>query len=83
MNEAPRVEFLSPKIKNVIQNDNIKKSAKIISEGQKQGTIKDGNPVALASAFWAAIMGVCQIAIQKQDFIYPNPEWIVDIIRRG
>lgn len=83
MNEAARSTNLSAELKNIIQNDNIEKSAEIISEGQKRGTIKEGNPKALATTFWAAIMGVCQIAIQNNNFIYPEPEWIVDIIKKN
>lgn len=57
-------------------------TAEIIKEGQKDKTIREGDPYALALAFWCAIDGIAQeIAIHPQ-VPCPESEWIVDIIRR-
>lgn len=83
MNDAARGNILSEDIKHSIQQDNIRKSAGLILEGQRRGTIREGDPVALASTFWAAIMGVCQLAVQNPEYTYPEPEWIVSILKKG
>lgn len=81
MNDASRGNILPVELRRSIQRDNIRKSAEVILEGQRCGTIREGDPEALASTFWAAIMGVCQLAVQNPDFTYPEPEWIVNIIK--
>lgn len=83
MNDATRGNILPDELKRSIQRDNICKSAELILEGQRRGTIREGDPEALASTFWAAVMGICQLAVQNPDFIYPEPEWIVSIIKKG
>jgi AcrR family transcriptional regulator len=54
----------------------------LMEEGQKQRTIREGDPVALTIAYWAAIQGVCETLALKPDVPCPKSEWIVDIIRR-
>ncbi|WP_319560750.1 TetR/AcrR family transcriptional regulator [Marispirochaeta sp.] len=54
----------------------------LMAEGQKKGTIREGNPTALTIAYWAAIQGVCEILALHPDTPCPKSEWIVDIIRR-
>ena len=54
---------------------------KKIKEGQRNGTIKKGAPLALALAFWKAVAGIAEhIALTPDDPI-PESEWIVDILR--
>jgi AcrR family transcriptional regulator len=62
--------------------DNITPSAKMIKKGQKNGSIKEGDPIALAVAFWGAVQGIAeQIALFSNNPI-PDSEWVVDILRR-
>lgn len=53
----------------------------LIRLGQQNGTIRSGNPFALAAAFWAAITGIAELYAGYPDLPMPNSEWIVDIIR--
>ena len=62
--------------------DNITPSAKKIRRGQKNGTIRQGDPVALAAAFWGAVQGIAELAALIPDIPLPDSEWIVDILRR-
>ena len=62
--------------------DNITPSAEKIRKGQKNGTIRKGNPVALAVAFWGAVQGIAELAALIPDIPIPDSEWIVDILRR-
>ncbi|MEA5003037.1 MAG: TetR/AcrR family transcriptional regulator [Christensenella sp.] len=56
-------------------------SVPMIAAGQKEGTIRDGDPLALSVAYWTAIQGVAQ-AVALYSMPCAHSEWIVDIIRR-
>ena len=62
--------------------DAISSSVKIIRRGQKKRTIREGNPRALASAFWGAVQGIAELAALNPETPIPDSEWIVDILRR-
>lgn len=54
----------------------------LIQKGQENGTIREGDPYALAIAYWCAIQGIAeQIAINPESPC-PESDWIIDIIRR-
>ena len=55
---------------------------KKIKQGQKNGTIKKGDPDALAIAFWKAVSGIAEHIALTPDSPVPDSEWIVDIIRK-
>jgi AcrR family transcriptional regulator len=55
---------------------------KKIKQGQKNGTIKKGDPLALAIAFWKAVSGIAEHIALTPDSPVPNSEWIVDIVRK-
>jgi AcrR family transcriptional regulator len=62
--------------------DNITPSAKKIKKGQQNGAIREGDPVALAVAFWGAVQGIAEMAALNPDTPIPESEWIVDILRK-
>ena len=64
------------------ERDALAQLALLIEKGQKNGTIRTGNPTALAWAYWAAIQGVCEELALNPGTPCPESEWIVDIIRR-
>ncbi len=53
----------------------------LIRLGQQNGTIRSGDPLALAAAFWAAISGIAELCASYPELPMPSSEWIVDIIR--
>lgn len=55
--------------------------APIIEQGQKEGTIRKGDPVSLSTAFWTALQGSIGAFALDPELSLPEPEWIVDIIR--
>jgi len=57
-------------------------SAKKIRQGQKNGTIRKGNPIALSIAFWGAVQGIAEQVALIPDTPIPDSEWIVDILVR-
>lgn len=62
--------------------DSITPSARKIRKGQKNDVFRDGDPAALAVAFWGAIQGVAELAALKPGIPLPDSEWIVDMIRK-
>ena len=57
-------------------------SVPLIKEGQADGTLREGDPLALAVAFWMSITGVAQMLAAFPDYPCPESDWLVDIIRR-
>jgi TetR/AcrR family transcriptional regulator len=57
-------------------------TAEIVRRGQREGTIREGDPVALSIAFWCAIQGVAEELALNPDMPCPDSAWIVDIVRK-
>ncbi len=66
----------------VSQVNSIASSVPLIEAGQMQGVIRDGNPHALATAFWCCIQGIAEELAVHPDTPCPEASWIVDIIRK-
>lgn len=56
-------------------------TAALIQKGQEDGTIREGDPQALAIAYWCAIQGIAEQMAQTPDAPCPESHWIVDILR--
>lgn len=83
MNQTMYNEAVSPAIQELMaQMDIIPSSIPLIEAGQKNKTIREGDPHALALAYWAAIQGIAEEVALQPDSPCPAPDWIVDIIRR-
>jgi AcrR family transcriptional regulator len=82
MSQATSNDFLPEEIRNQLKRDNFHRSAEIIRAGQLDGTIRQGNPVALSIAFWAALQGICQAVALDPSLPYPDSDWVVDILRK-
>lgn len=82
VNRAFTNKPVSDTIKELLsQIDNIEKSVEIIKKGQSDGTIKQGNPYALSTAYWSAICGIMEYSALYSDIPMPKGEWIVDILK--
>jgi AcrR family transcriptional regulator len=57
----------------------VERLARIISEGQTEGSVVNGDPVQLATVYWAAIQGLCCYIISGIPFS-PVPEILSQII---
>jgi len=82
MSQAANNDFLPEEIRNQLKRDNFHRSAEIVRAGQLDGTIREGDPVALSIAFWAAIQGTCQAVALDPDLPCPDSDWVVDILRK-
>lgn len=82
MNRAQYDEALPEQVRNaLIRRNDMDYTVKIIRQGQQDGSIRKGDPVALAIAFFMAIQGIAESIARNPDMPKPEPEWIVDIIR--
>lgn len=57
-------------------------TATLIKEGQKNKSIREGDPYALAIAFWCAVQGIAEEIAIRPNTPCPDSTWIIDIIRR-
>lgn len=53
----------------------------LIEKGQQDGSIRKGDPLALATAFFTAIQGIAENIARNPQMPVPRAEWITDIIR--
>ena len=82
MNQAMLHEDIPQKARELLRSFDIyTPTSALIQRGQQVGTIRSGDPLALAAAFWAAISGVAELCASYPGIPSPQSEWIVDIIR--
>ncbi len=82
MNQAQRNPNLPAHIKEKLeQNDTITKSIRMIEEGQQQGIIRKGNPLALTMAFWLSVEAYVEMIALNPEMPFPETDWFVDILR--
>lgn len=83
MSQAHYNEAAPQRIKEMLQGFDIyTPTTLLIQKGQENGTIRDGNPLALATAYWSAIQGIAEQMALSPEIPCPESEWIVDMIRR-
>lgn len=54
---------------------------RIIQEGQKSGEIRKGDPLGMAMAFSAAVQGLAIYKLTIKDFMMPDPEILVNMVK--
>ena len=82
MNQSFMSEDVPQKAKERLKSfDVYTPTAALIRLGQQNGSIRDGDPLSLAAAFWSAISGTAELCAGYPNIPAPKSEWIVDIIR--
>lgn len=82
MNRAQYDAVLSDEIRDyLLRQKDVEYAVNLITQGQQNGSIREGNPIALAMAFFMAIQGIAENIARNPDMPAPDPDWIVDIIR--
>lgn len=83
MNQAYCNEDAPQSVKELLAGFDIyTPTARLIEEGQKNKTIREGDANALAIAFWCAVQGIAEEMAIHPELPCPDSKWIVDIIRR-
>lgn len=82
MNRTQNSMDVPPSVKELLSGmDAIRPLLPAIREGQLQGSIKQGDPVALLLAYWGAIQGIAACYALDPTLPMPESKWIVDILR--
>ncbi len=83
MAEAQRSEATPEHIREIaIQVNTIEQFVPIVQWGQREGTIREGDPPVISNAFWCSIQGIMEQYATNQAIDLPEADWIVDIVRR-
>ncbi len=83
MTQAQCNEAAPESVKTLLaETDSFDLSVEKIKQGQKNGTIKKGDPAALAYTFWGALQGIAEQIALLPDIPVPDSEWVVDILRK-
>ena len=82
MNQAQYNDALTEEMRaQISKNDTVEQSAQLISLGQADGSIRQGDPLALVMAFWLAIQSTAEAVARDPNMPCPKAEWFVDIIK--
>lgn len=82
MNQPLPADAIPPALQKRLAKDTIiELSTRLIEQGQRQGSIKPGNPQALAVTFWGAIQGTAEVLAQQPDVAVPEVGWVVGVLR--
>ncbi|GLC88034.1 TetR/AcrR family transcriptional regulator [Lysinibacillus piscis] len=84
MENAHHLEAMSTDIKEMLSEADklMEKSIPLIEEGQQIGEIRQGNPEALAIAFWNALQGIAQYIALHPEAPRPDAQWIIAILKK-
>jgi len=82
MNQAYYSEDVPARVKEMMQGFDVYTPTSMqIRQGQINGTIRDGDPMALTIAYWGAIQGIAETIAMYQMIPCPEGRWIADILR--
>ena len=83
MSQATYNDAAPQSIKDKLRNSDVyTPTTLLIQKGQANGSIREGDPYALAIAYWCAIQGIAEQMALNPDTPCPESDWIIDIIRR-
>lgn len=83
MNQAYYSEDVPERVKEMMRGFDIyTPTSMLIQFGQANGTIREGDPLALTITFWGAIQGVAETIAMDSSLPCPEADWIVDILRK-
>ncbi len=83
MAEAQRSEATPKHIREIaLRVNTIEQFVPIIEWGQREGTVRDGDPLVISNAFWCSVQGIAERYATNQEIELPKAEWIVDIVRK-
>lgn len=68
--------------KLAVSVDTIAYSRSRVEAGQQDGTIRDGDVMALSNMYWCAIHGIMEQYAVRPEIPLPEPDWVVDMLRK-
>ncbi len=83
MMQATNSESLPASVKELLNDfDMVTPMISLVRQGQALGEIRAGDPYAIAIAYWGAIQGIAEYAAVNPMIPLPEPEWIVQMIKK-
>lgn len=61
--------------------DTIANSQSWVKAGQQDGSIRQGDVMALSNMYWCAIHGIMEQYASRPEIPLPDPSWVADILR--
>lgn len=61
--------------------DTIAQSQSWVKAGQRDGSIRQGDVMALSNMYWCAIHGIMEQYASRPEIMLPDPSWVVDMLR--
>ena len=61
--------------------DTIVGSRSMVEEGQRDGSIRKGDAMALSNMYWCAVHGIMEQYAARPEIPLPEPKWLVDMLR--
>lgn len=62
--------------------DVIQYCCRMVEAGQQEGTIRNGNILALSNMYWCSLHGIMEQYTIRPDIPLPEPEWLIDMLRK-
>lgn len=82
MTQTIRSKTAPPSVKKMVAGfDAVSPLLPTIQQGQRKGQIKEGDPVALAIAYWGAVQGIAGYFALCPELPLPQSSWVVDMLR--
>lgn len=82
MGHVVRAEDIPERIQRLaVSVDTIMCSRGMVEEGQRDGSIREGDAMALSNMYWCAVHGIMEQYAIQPEIPLPEPEWIVDMLR--
>lgn len=82
MGHMVRAEDIPERIQRLaVSVDTIMCSRGMVEEGQRDGSIREGDAMALSNMYWCAVHGIMEQYAMQPEIPLPEPEWIVDMLR--
>lgn len=77
-----RAEDVSERLRQMAASvDTIDFSRQWVEQGQQDGSIRDGDPLALSNMYWCSVHGIMEQFAARPDIPLPEPKWIIDMLR--
>lgn len=82
MAQMQRTEEIPARVKELAASvDIIGTVQDILRTGQEEGSIRQGDPLALSNLYWCCIQGVVEQYVARPELPLPEPEWIVAMLK--
>lgn len=82
MGHVVQAEDIPERIQRLaVSVDTIVSSRSMVEAGQRDGSIRKGDTMALSNMYWCAVHGIMEQYAVHPEIPLPEPEWVTDMLR--